>query len=385
MRKKYFDSYNLYIGQNTLQVFANFEPDPPLTSYRLSSATSPGLTFEFEEDSDIDSGEGRASPNHPSEDDSEESYDNHEPAKDSDTQDDQFTVLWYGTDIPEDLDDISEEEGIFPDITPEDPIDDISEEEEEDLMSRIRITNFESLSDSEEEGIFPDLPTRDNMENNEDINDIAEEEDEEDEFISRIRIISSEFLPEGTNTCPLLSTRVDYSEEDEIRSRIRTLKPVILSGITNTSPLLPTKPDYLDSQLEIIKTQEYIDDVFPHEINKNDASSPQPLGLIELKSLCSALSNITLNQQPTNDEYVEENNDTKEGEYIEEDDDTKEGKDFTRTEPTATVNTSPATTPTPSAVELESMSDPLADLKTYRQFHYFCDNVKYAGRCPHVT
>ena len=42
MMKKYLDAYTLYVGQNTLQVFANFDSDPPITSSRISSTTSSG-------------------------------------------------------------------------------------------------------------------------------------------------------------------------------------------------------------------------------------------------------------------------------------------------------------------------------------------------------
>ena len=196
MRKKYLESNTLYIGQNTLQIFANLEQDPPITSSRISSATPTRLTFDFDEDSDTDSGVGRFSPSHPSENDSEESDDDHELPSNTETQDDQFTVLWYGTDVQENLNDISEEEGIFPDVTYEDPTDDISEEEEEDEISQIIITSFGSFDESEEEGIFPDLPVRDDTDNLEDINDIVEDEDEEDEFISQIRISHLE----GNNT-----------------------------------------------------------------------------------------------------------------------------------------------------------------------------------------
>ena len=90
MMKKYLDAYTLYIGQNTLQIFANFEDDPPITSSRISS-TSLKVSSDDEEESDTDSGVGRFSPTQHDE-------------------DDEFTVLWYGTDDSGDLSDISEVE-----------------------------------------------------------------------------------------------------------------------------------------------------------------------------------------------------------------------------------------------------------------------------------
>ena len=77
VKSSYFDAYTLYIGQNTLQIFANFEDDPPITSSRISSTSSKAVSEE-EEESDTDSGVGRISPVQ------------HD-------QDDEFTVLWYGT------------------------------------------------------------------------------------------------------------------------------------------------------------------------------------------------------------------------------------------------------------------------------------------------
>ena len=62
MMKKYLDAYTLYVGQNTLQLFANFDSDPPLTSSRISSTTSSVSLSENEAESDTDSGVGRASP-----------------------------------------------------------------------------------------------------------------------------------------------------------------------------------------------------------------------------------------------------------------------------------------------------------------------------------
>ena len=154
MMKKYFDAYTLYVGQNTLQIFANFEDDPPITSSRLSSVTSSRSFSDDEEESDTDSGVGRASPiQH----DNPENRD--EEQNGTENQDDEFTVLWYGTDDSGDLDDISKVEGIFPDIQTEDRSDedpdDISEEEAEDAPPY-----YATDSEEEEEEIFPGLPTR---------------------------------------------------------------------------------------------------------------------------------------------------------------------------------------------------------------------------------
>ena len=232
MMKKYFESYTLYIGRGTLQLFANFEPDPPLTSSRISLVASPELTFTLDEDSDKDSGVGRASPTNPFEDNLDDSdEDEQEPAANLEVHDDQFTVLWYGTDdtndssdsdnengifpdvpewnlreINEDLDDISEEEGIFPDIPTEDPAetnenpDDISEEEEEEnnIISQIRIANFESLSDDALPGLRITSISSPH-------HDISEDEEEEDEIISQIRITNFESL----------------SDEDDVLSDVR--------------------------------------------------------------------------------------------------------------------------------------------------------------------
>merc|ERR1712001_792855 len=105
MMKKYLDAYTLYIGQNPLQIFANFEDDPPITSSRISSITSSKALYKDEgEDSDADSGVGRASPIQ---------QDNPENNGKTEVQDDVFTVLWYGTDDTEDSEDISKIQGIF--------------------------------------------------------------------------------------------------------------------------------------------------------------------------------------------------------------------------------------------------------------------------------
>merc|ERR1711994_1145286 len=137
MMKKYLDAYTLYIGQNTLQIFANFEDDPPITSSRISS-TSLKVSSDDEEESDTDSGVGRISPIRHDE-------------------DDEFTVLWYGTDDSGDLGDISEVEGIFPDTQTEE----YDEEDPDDIIEKeVGSESSYFTTNSEEEGIFPDLPIR---------------------------------------------------------------------------------------------------------------------------------------------------------------------------------------------------------------------------------
>ena len=133
----------------------------------------------FHEESDNNSGVGRASPTHPSENNSDESDEDIQgPAKDPKVQDDQFTVLWYGTDDTNDSSDSDNENGIFPDV-PEWNLREINED----------------LDDiSEEDGIFPDIPTEDPAETNENPDDISEEEEEENNIISQIRIANFESL-----------------------------------------------------------------------------------------------------------------------------------------------------------------------------------------------
>ena len=82
MMKKYFDAYTLYIGQNSLQIFANFEPDPPFTSSRISSIT-PSEPLPEDEESDNDSGVGRGSPIHQDDSDSSD-----EEQQEAEAQDD---------------------------------------------------------------------------------------------------------------------------------------------------------------------------------------------------------------------------------------------------------------------------------------------------------
>ena len=291
MMKKYLDAYTLYVGQNTLQIFANFDSDPPITSSRISSTTSPESPSENEVESDTDSGVGRASPTQ--EDDLEERMEKQNNANDLD---DQFTVLWSGTDDSGDLGDVSEAEEILPDIltesNDEDNPDDIVEEEEETPLATT------TLQDGETESILSDLPTRSYSEADKD--DIAEEEEETDQIMSELRIVTygSATTSTATSTPPtpteFFKTEVYFSdtsaeedeEDDDTFSRI---------AITNI--------ESLDETAE-----------------KQSTSSP----LTDLNSLCQALSNISLNSK---------------GEYVEKDDDTK---DFATKAETLTTPPTPA-------------------------------------------
>ena len=291
MMKKYLDAYTLYVGQNTLQIFANFDSDPPITSSRISSTTSPESPSENEVESDTDSGVGRASPTQ--EDDLEERMEKQNNANDLD---DQFTVLWSGTDDSGDLGDVSEAEEILPDILTEsddeDNPDDIVEEEEETPLATT------TLQDGETESILSDLPTRSYSEADKD--DIAEEEEETDQIMSELRIVTygSATTSTATSTPPtpteFFKTEVYFSdtsaeedeEDDDTFSRI---------AITNI--------ESLDETAE-----------------KQSTSSP----LTDLNSLCQALSNISLNSK---------------GEYVEKDDDTK---DFATKAETLTAPPTPA-------------------------------------------
>merc|ERR1712020_826461 len=181
MMKKYLDAYTLYVGQNTLQVFANFDSDPTITSSRISSTTSSGSLSENEVESDTDSGVGRASPIQ-----KDDPKEREEKQNNADDPDDQFTVLWSGTDDSGDLGDVSEAEEILPDIltesNDEDNPDDIVEEEEETPLATT------TLQDGETESILSDLPTRSYSEADKD--DIAEEEEETDQIMSELRIVT---------------------------------------------------------------------------------------------------------------------------------------------------------------------------------------------------
>ena len=191
MMKKYLDAYTLYVGQNTLQVFANFDSDPPITSSRISSTTSSGSLSENEEESDTDSGVGRASPIQKDDLKGREVKQNI-----ADDPDDHFTVLWYGTDDSGDLGDVSEAEEILSDIPTElyddEYLDDIVEEEEEAPPATT------TLPDEENEAILSDLPTR--SYSGADRDDIAEEEDETDEIMSGLRITNYESATTSTIT-----------------------------------------------------------------------------------------------------------------------------------------------------------------------------------------
>ena len=269
MMKKYLDAYTLYIGQNTLQIFANFEDDPPITSSRISS-TSLKVSSDDEEESDTDSGVGRFSPTQHDE-------------------DDEFTVLWYGTDDSGDLSDISEVEGIFPDTRTEDD----DEEDPDDIIEKEVGGEYPHFAtNSEEEGIFPDLPIRTYQEADRD--NIVEEEDEEDEILSELRITSCR-------------------------------------SVTSSVKLSVTSPTGTPG---FIKTEEYVDDILTHQDDDDDDISRVTIANIrslgeelgptsisssplDLESLCHALSNITINQHSSSGEYVEDENDTKDKKFEE--------------------------------------------------------------------
>jgi len=304
MMKKYFDAYTLYIGQNTLQIFANFEDDPPITSSRISSVTSSKALYKDEgEDSDADSGVGRASPIQ---------QDNPESNDKTEVQDDIFTVLWYGTDDTEDSEDISKIKGIFPDIQTEDHDDEdpdnISEEEIEDTPSYYITESDEedgqifteanySTTDSEdeEEGIFSDLPSSTYRRFDED--DIVEKEDNEDEILAGLVISNCQSLatPASTSTTSppepigffeskehFFDTVTNEDEEDDIISRITVTNPESVGEDDRvTSFCISTSPPTIYSSS------------------------------VELESLCHALSNISINQPSSNREYVEKEDDTK--------------------------------------------------------------------------
>merc|ERR1712141_848400 len=147
-------------------------------------------------------------------------------------------------------------------------------------------------TDSEEEGIFPDLPIRTYQEADRD--NIVEEEDEEDEILSELRI---------TNC----------------RSVISSVK------LSVTSPT--GTPGF-------IKTEEYVDDILTHQDEDDDDISRVTIADIrslgeeigptsisssplDLESLCHALSSISINQHSSSGEYIEEEDDTKNGKFEE--------------------------------------------------------------------
>ena len=298
MMKKYLDAYTLYVGHNTLQIFANFDSDPPITSSRISSTTSPGSLSENEVESDTDSGVGRASPI--LKDDLKERREKQNNAGDLD---DHFTVLWSGTDDSGDLGDASEAEEILPDIqtefNDEDYSDDISEEEDE-------TTSAVTLPNEESENILSDLPTRSYSEADRD--DIAEDEEETDKIMSELRITSYGSATTSTITStpstPLefFKTEVYFSdtsaEENEEDEEDDTLSRIAITNVES-----------LDKKMK-----------------RPSASSPPT----DLNSLCQALSSISLDSEE---------------EYVEKDDDAK--KYITKIEPLTTVNITTPPVPAP--------------------------------------
>merc|ERR1712020_629892 len=277
MMKKYLDAYTLYVGQNTLQIFANFDSDPPITSSRISSTTSSGSFSEDEEESDTDSGVGRASPIQ-----KDDPKDKEEKRNNAGDPDDQFTVLWYGTDDSGDLGDVSEVEEILSDIPTEanndEYLDDIVEEEEEAPPATT------TLPDEENGAILSDLPTR--SYSGTDRDDIAEEEDETDEIMSGLRITNY-----GSATTSAIASNQpapheffkteEYFSDTSAENDEEDDEDDILSKVTITS---------IESSDDRVK--------------KPSTSSP----LTDLNSLCHALSNISLNSKG---EYVEKGDDTK--------------------------------------------------------------------------
>ena len=83
---------------------------------------------------------------------------------------------------------------------------------------------------------------------------------------------------------------------------------------------------------EVIKTEEYIDDILTYQDEDDDDISRVTIANVEslgeelgptsissspldLESLCHELSNITINQHSSSGEYVEEEDDTKNGKF----------------------------------------------------------------------
>ena len=266
MMKKYLDAYTLYVGQNTLQIFANFDSNPPITSSRISSTTSSGSFSEDEEESDTDSGVGRASPIQ-----KDDPKEKEEKQNNADDPDDQFTVLWYGTDDSGDLGDVSEAEEILSDIPTEinndEYLDDIVEEEEEAPPATT------TLPDEEDEAILSDLPTR--SYSGADRDDIAEEEDETDEIMSGLRITSYE----STTTSTITSnppTPLEFFKTEEYFSD------------TSAEENEQNEEDDTLSRITITSVESFDD-----KVKEPSTSSP----LTDLNSLCHALSNISLNSK----------------------------------------------------------------------------------------
>ena len=154
----------------------------------------------------------------------------------------------------------------------------------------------------------------------------------------------------------------EEDEEGATATRISTqsIESSSAHSAANSNPTL---------QLEILKIEDDTSDILTNEEEEDDAISriniidlktlndgasvisppPTPLAQVELDSLCQALSDISLNQQPTGDEYVEE------------EDDNKEKKTSTKIEPTLTVHTQPTATSAPPPAEQKTLSDPLAE------------------------
>ena len=175
MMKKYFESHTLYIGQESLQVFGNIGSNDSWAPSSMSPASSPKaiLGFGDYEDSDDDSGVGRMSPIRLFEDDL--SFDENEQplAANPEENDNQFTMLWYGTDDSNADPDGNAavniyspniEGGIFPDFSPadicpihdEDNIDSENDDEEDDVILRISIISSGSVD--KDEDIIADIP-----------------------------------------------------------------------------------------------------------------------------------------------------------------------------------------------------------------------------------
>ena len=154
------------------------------------------------------------------------------------------------------------------------------------------------MSDQEEEGIFPDLP--DSSYVDEDINDIAADDSNP--------TVQLESLDIKTDT---EESTTEEEEDDDHISRINIININTLDDEESSNPLPPT-----------------------------------PSTRTDLTSLCQALSDISLNQEP------QANN-----EYVEEEDDTEDDKNHTESKP---VLNQPADRPAPPCAEPDPTSDPLA-------------------------
>ena len=156
MLKKYFEFYTLYIGQGTLQIFANFESN---NSWGLPITSSPKaiLGIGDHEDSEDDSGVEV----------------NTELHSDPEESDDQFAVLWYGTDNSDDENSTNfsdDEYGIFPDT----PVTDVG------LLYEDYSDISEKESDDDQQESFPDIRIVNTRPDNEHHDDTSEEEDDND-------------------------------------------------------------------------------------------------------------------------------------------------------------------------------------------------------------